>query len=82
VLFVGFAGKLGRGFGLNVLCISVGNALLGTLAAWLVLGRCTWRMSQNLEAMTMPEFLAARLRRGEGGEAVAPICLPGLVEEC
>lgn len=60
VLFIGFAGKLGWGFGLNVLWIALGNTLIGALAAWLVLGRRTRRMTQNLDAMTMPSFLAER----------------------
>ncbi len=60
VLFIGFAGKLGWGFGLNVLWIALGNTLLGSLAAWLVLGKRTRRMSQNLDVMTMPEFLYER----------------------
>ncbi len=62
VLFIGFAGKLGWGFGLNVLWISLGNALIGSLLAWVVLGRRTRRMSQNLDSMTMPEFLQARFQ--------------------
>lgn len=66
VLFIGFAGKLGWKFGLNVLWIAVGNAALGSLAAWLVLGRRTRRMTQNLDTMTMPEFLKERF----GGEFV------------
>lgn len=60
VLFIGFAGKLGWGFGLNVLWISAGNAFFGSLLAWLVLGRRTRRMTQNLDVMTMPEFLYER----------------------
>jgi len=62
VVFIGFAGKLGWGFGMNVLWIAAGNALFGSLAAWLVLGKRTRRMSQNLEAMTMPEFIAERFQ--------------------
>ncbi len=60
VLFIGFAGKLGWGFGLNVLWIAAGNTLFGSLLAWLVLARRTRRMSQNLDVMTMPEFLQER----------------------
>ena len=60
VLFIGFSGKLGWVFGLNVLWIAAGNVLIGTLLAWLVLGRRTRRMSQNLDAMTMPEFFGER----------------------
>ena len=66
VLFIGFAGKLGWKFGLNVLWIAAGNAAFGSLAAWLVLGRRTRRMTQNLDTMTMSEFLKERF----GGEFV------------
>ncbi len=60
VLFIGFAGKLGWGFGLKALWIGIGNALFGSLLAWLVLGRRTRIMTQNLDVMTMPEFLMER----------------------
>jgi solute:Na+ symporter, SSS family len=60
VLFIGFAGKLGWGFGLNSLWIAAGNVLFGTFLAWLVLGKRTRRMTQNLNCMTMPEFLHER----------------------
>lgn len=59
-LFIGFAGKIGWEFGLRGLWIAAGNALAGSLLAWLVLGRRTRRMTQNLGAMTMPEFLHER----------------------
>lgn len=60
VVFVGFAGKLGWGYGLSSLWIAAGNTLIGTLLAWLVLGRRTRTMTQNLDVMTMPEFLQER----------------------
>ena len=60
VLFIGFAGKQGWLFGLNALWIAGGNALFGGLAAWLVLAKRTRRMTQNLDSMTMPEFLQER----------------------
>jgi SSS family solute:Na+ symporter len=62
VLFIGFAGKLGWGYGWNVLWIAAGNTLIGTLAAWLVLGRRTRRMTHNLDALTMPEFFFERFQ--------------------
>ncbi len=62
VIFIGFAGKLGWGFGINVLWIAVGNALVGSLLAWLVLGRRTRKMTQNLDVMTMPEFFHERYK--------------------
>jgi SSS family solute:Na+ symporter len=60
VAFIGFAGRFGWDFGINSLWIGISNALFGSLLAWLVLGRRTRTMSQNLEAMTMPEFLQDR----------------------
>lgn len=60
VLFVGYAGKIGFGFGLSALWIAVGNALIGSLFAWMLLAKRTRRMTTNLNAMTMPEYLAAR----------------------
>ena len=60
VIFIGFAGSQGWGMGLNALWIGVGNAVFGALLAWLVLGKRTRRMTQNLNVMTMPEFLEAR----------------------
>lgn len=61
VMFIGFAGQLGWGFGLDVLWISFGNTFFGCMLAWLVLGRRTRRMTQNLGVMTMPEFFDRRL---------------------
>ena len=60
VIFIGFAGTQGWQFGLKALWIALGNGLIGAGAAWLVLARRTRRMTQNLEAMTMPEFLQER----------------------
>jgi len=60
VIFIGFAGTQGWLFGFNALWIALGNALIGALAAWLILARRTRRMTQNLDAMTMPEFLQER----------------------
>jgi SSS family solute:Na+ symporter len=60
VIFIGFAGKVGWGFGLRSLWIAFGNAFGGALLAWLVLGRRTRIMTQNLDVMTMPEFLHER----------------------
>jgi len=38
VLFIGYAGKLGWGFGLHTMWIVVGNAFIGSLLAWKLLG--------------------------------------------
>ncbi len=60
VAFIGFAGKLGWVFGLNTMWIVAGNAIFGAFGAWMVLGRRTRIMTQNLDVMTMPEFLQER----------------------
>jgi SSS family solute:Na+ symporter len=60
VMVIGFAGTQGWQFGLNALWIAAGNALIGSMAAWLVLAKRTRRMTQNLDAMTMPGFLQQR----------------------
>jgi SSS family solute:Na+ symporter len=60
VIFIGFAGTQGWQFGLSSLWIALGNAVIGAGAAWLVLARRTRRMTQNLDTMTMPEFLQER----------------------
>ncbi|MDR0877419.1 MAG: sodium transporter, partial [Treponema sp.] len=60
VIFIGFAGTQGWQFGLNALWIAIGNAVIGAGAAWLILARRTRRMTQSLDAMTMPEYLQER----------------------
>ena len=60
VIFIGFAGTQGWQFGLNALWIALGNGIIGAGLAWMVLARRTRRMTQNLDTMTMPEFLQER----------------------
>ena len=60
VLFIGYAGKLGWGFGIHTMWIVLGNTLVGTLLAWFVLAGRTRDMTTRLNAITMPEFLRAR----------------------
>ena len=60
VVFVGYAGKFGWNFGLSAVWIGIGNMLIGTLAAWLVLANRTKVMTTSLQARTMPEFFEKR----------------------
>ena len=60
VLFIGFAGKVGWGFGLSGLWIAVGNALVGVLGVWALLGWRIKKMSQEYGVATMSEFLEKR----------------------
>ncbi len=60
VIFVGYAGQFGWKFGIASTWIGIGNAILGSLLAWVVLGRRTRLMSQHLKSATMPEFFCKR----------------------
>ncbi len=60
VIFIGYAGQFGREFGLASVWIGIGNALIGTLFAWLVLAKRTKNMTRRLEAKTMPDFFEKR----------------------
>ncbi len=60
VIFIGYAGQFGRSFGLASVWIGIGNAIIGTLLAWLVLAKRTKNMTRRLEAKTMPEFFEKR----------------------
>lgn len=60
VIFVGYAGQFGWNFGLASTWIGLGNAFIGSLLAWSVLGRRTRIMTQHLSCKTMPEFFGTR----------------------
>lgn len=60
VIFIGYAGRLGWSFGVAATWIGVGNALIGNLLAWKVLGNRTREMTRRLKAYTMPELLGKR----------------------
>lgn len=60
VIFVGYAGQFGWNFGLSSTWIGLGNAFIGSLLAWTILGRRTRIMTQHLGSKTMPEFFGAR----------------------
>ena len=60
VVFVGYAGQFGWKYGLSSTWIGVGNAVVGSLLAWLVLGRRTKLMTQHIESRTMPDFFGTR----------------------
>ena len=60
VVFVGYAGQFGWKYGLSSTWIGVGNAVIGSLLAWLVLGRRTKLMTQHIESRTMPDFFGTR----------------------
>ena len=60
VIFVGYAGQFGWRFGLSATWAGIGNAILGSLLAWWVLGPRAREMTHRLGATTMPEFFGKR----------------------
>jgi SSS family solute:Na+ symporter len=64
VVIIG-GGAFGWKFGLSTLWVGAGNVLVGTTLAWIVLGRRVRRFTENLDAMTLPGFFAARYASAE-----------------
>ena len=62
VILIGYAGKLGALFGLGVLLIGIGNAVIGTYLPWKVLAKRTKLMTTKMDAKTMPEFFESRYK--------------------
>ena len=60
VVFVGYAGQFGWRYGIAATWAGIGNALIGSLMAWFILGRRTRIMSQHLDSATMPQFFGKR----------------------
>ncbi len=60
VIFVGYAGQFGWKYGIASTWIGIGNALIGSLMAWAILGRRTRIMTQHLQSATMPQFFGKR----------------------
>lgn len=60
VVFVGYAGQFGWKYGIASTWAGIGNALIGSLFAWAILGRRTRVMTQHLKSATMPQFFESR----------------------
>jgi len=60
VVFVGYAGQFGYKYGLSATWIGIGNAVIGSLLAWIILGRRTRVISNHLSASTMPDYFGKR----------------------
>ncbi|MDR2687340.1 MAG: sodium:solute symporter family protein [Oscillospiraceae bacterium] len=60
VMFVGYAGSTGFGFGLWGVLAGLGNAVFGALLAWLLLAQRTQVLAKGWNLHTMPEFLGKR----------------------
>ena len=60
VVFVGYAGQFGWRYGLASTWIGIGNAVIGSLLAWIVLGRRTRVMTKHMNSATMPAYFESR----------------------
>lgn len=60
VIFVGYAGQFGWSFGLASTWIGLGNAFIGSLLAWVILGKRTRTMTHAINSKTMPDFFEKR----------------------
>ena len=60
VVFVGYAGQFGWKYGIAATWAGIGNALIGSLMAWFILGRRTRIMTRHLNTATMPQFFEKR----------------------
>lgn len=62
VVFIGYAGQFGWKYGIAATWAGIGNAILGSLLAWVVLGRRTRIMTQHFNSATMPQFFGERFQ--------------------
>ena len=72
VVFVGYAGQFGWKYGMSASWIGIGNAIIGSLLAWIVLGKRTRLMTQHIQSRTMPDFFGTRFG-DEGLRVVASV---------
>ena len=56
VMFIGYAGGTGWKYGIGGVLPGIGNAIIGSLLAWLVLAKRTRQVTRNLNVTTMPQF--------------------------
>ena len=62
VVFVGYAGQFGWKYGIAATWAGIGNAIIGSLLAWVILGRRTRIMTQHLNSATMSQFFGERFQ--------------------
>jgi len=74
VLFIGFAGKIGWGFGYSALWIAGFNALVGVLGVWYILGPKIRTVSHETGINTLPEYFEWRYK-SQGLKLFSAICI-------
>ena len=64
VMFIGYAGSTGWRYGIWGVLPGIGNAVIGSLLAWLVLARRTRTATRRLKIKSMPQFFDQRFNSG------------------
>lgn len=62
VMFIGYSGGSGWSFGLWSVLVGIGNALFGTLLAWLVLAEKTRVVTRRWQIKSMPQLFETRFK--------------------
>ena len=62
VMFIGYSGGSGWSFGLWSVLVGVGNAIFGTLLAWLVLAEKTRVVTRRWQIKSMPQLFEERFK--------------------
>ena len=60
VVFIGYAGQFGWGYGISASWVGIGNAIIGSLIPFFLIGRRTRLMTNHLGAKTMPDYFGKR----------------------
>ena len=60
VVFIGYAGQFGWMYGVSAAWVGIGNAIIGSLIPFFLIGKRTRLMSNHFGAKTMPEFFEHR----------------------
>lgn len=60
VIIVGYSGSTGWNAGLSAVWCGIGNALVGSLVAWMLLAKPTRVMGERLDVSTVPSFFEKR----------------------
>ncbi len=62
VMFIGYAGGTGWKYGLWGVLPGIGNAIIGSLFAWMVLAKPTREVARRLEIKSMPQLFEKRFK--------------------
>ena len=62
VMFIGYAGGTGWKYGLWGILPGIGNAVIGSLIAWIVLAKRTRETTRRLEIKSMPQLFEKRFK--------------------